>query len=70
MLKIWKQPIYFYVAELMIFFTFVQFPYIVYLLMFIVLLNLEQIVHKCTLIFKHSVSVLCWDGHTSSYDLF
>jgi len=29
MLKIWKQPIYFYVAELKTFFTFVQFPYIV-----------------------------------------
>jgi len=51
----------------MIIFTLVQFPYIVFvpegvyfgnLLLFIVLLNLEQIVHKCTLLFQHSVLFL------------
>jgi len=79
MLKIWKEPIYFYAAELMILFyicsvslySFVsEGVYFGNMLMFIVLLNLEQTVHKCTLLFQHSISVPCLGGQTSSYDLF
>ena len=38
--------------------------------MFIVLLNLEQTVHKHTLLFQHSVSVPCLGSLTSSCDFF
>jgi hypothetical protein len=45
-------------------------PYFGNLLLFIVLLHLEQIVHKRTLLFQHFVSVPYLGSQTSSYDLF